>query len=512
MRLVRAFLVLALLPVTADAQEPSAAQMERVATVRKKLQNAFKEGAVRGRFFERNAGDYVFSPKASDLPQVAVKNAASVTAFAVGPLLDVRGSMSDKGVLTVSTYELVPPPVTAVPAKYAQDLNRATSGIIEALTKTVQPGAMNTTNRTLSGDDALTTQTKTSIADYLKVYREALESGADEKTLRPIVERWANLRLSITETFTDSEDYKAMYGPLDNYDPWRYDLIFRQSSAVVAIGEPGASTARCSGVLIADNLVLTAAHCFAGSKPMEPKSLQVWFNYARKSTASIMRRPIKEAVSPPPERLPQVLDGVFDANFLDYAVVRFDAPGGEPLKPAEALPQCIRRGPVHKGEPVYVIGYPKGAPIMVHDSARVYLPYFTYDGKAFYRLRIDTEADLLDSPQRAEFMAEFDASYVTGKHGGVPSRFLHHVKDGGQPRIGIIADTFQGNSGGPVYDRERAQCIIGVFIAGAQDTGVRRTASWKDHERVLPITAVLADLQKTSPATLKRLIYEKEDQ
>jgi hypothetical protein len=38
--------------------------------------------------------------------------------------------------------------------------------------------------------------------------------------------------------------------------------------------------------------------------------------------------------------------------------------------------------------------------------------------------------------------------------------------------------------------------VVGILVAGSPDTGFRRTANWKEHERVLPVGAVLQDLAK----------------
>jgi len=50
-----------------------------------------------------------------------------------------------------------------------------------------------------------------------------------------------------------------------------------------------------------------------------------------------------------------------------------------------------------------------------------------------------------------------------------------------------VVNTFTGDSGGPVYERERNQCLIGILVSGADDTGVRLNASWERHEHVLPL-------------------------
>jgi V8-like Glu-specific endopeptidase len=62
--------------------------------------------------------------------------------------------------------------------------------------------------------------------------------------------------------------------------------------------------------------------------------------------------------------------------------------------------------------------------------------------------------------------------------------------------MGIVADTFQGDSGGPVFDHDRDQCVVGILNRGMPDTGTRLGANWKQNERVLPVRAILDDLKK----------------
>jgi V8-like Glu-specific endopeptidase len=74
--------------------------------------------------------------------------------------------------------------------------------------------------------------------------------------------------------------------------------------------------------------------------------------------------------------------------------------------------------------------------------------------------------------------------------------------------MGIVADTFHGDSGGPVFDHDHDQCVVGILTSGMPDTGIRLTANLKQHERVLPVTAILDDLNQ-DPSTAK-LINDKE--
>jgi Trypsin-like peptidase domain len=503
-------------PRAQDRAANAAARDARLRSARGQLAELLGGSGVEGRLFERFTASYVFSPVQPDLPQAQVSNPEDVAQLAVGPLLQVWGQLDERGALTVAKYSLKRPPAPdpAEAAVLPQVVRAATTNLFAALEGALKPGAMSVTTRSLDDPSPIAQETRTSIAAFRRAYRQALQQKADEKVITAIVREWARSRTTVADMFSDSDDHKALYGPPDNYDPWRYDVIFRQSRAVVALGEPGNSRARCSGVLIAADLVLTAGHCFGGNSPKPPKELEVWFDYARAPSGpqpTILRRPVVELVAPSPKRLPDMMAGVFDSELLDYAIIRFAAPPGQPLVPKGISAPCLRGSPPSRNDPVYVVGYPRGEPVMVHDSARVYLPHRVLDGELFFQLRLDVDADLIESPERAAFLRQFDESYETVKEANdITYRYFYHVKDGNQPRMGIIADTFRGNSGGPVYDRERGQCVVGTLIAGADDTGMRLTASWKHHERVLPISAVLEDAERHAPGIRKKLNMENE--
>ena len=325
------------------------------------------------------------------------------------------------------------------------------------------------------------------------------------------------MRGTVVATLPDGTEYKALYGAPDYYAPWRYDRIFSDAAAVVAIGEPGRNTARCSGVLIAEDLVLTAGHCFAGPPPKEPGELEVWFGYAERPDGSraapIRRRILSEPLAPALDKWPDLMQHRFGSSLYDYAVVRFAAPAGEPLLPGveivpgrkvEPKPQCLRYTPPQRADALYVVGYPRGNPLTVHDNGRVELPYRVSNGEEFNLLRLDVDADFRGKPDHEAVLREFDESYVLDDAGILDWWYFFDIRDGGQPRMGIVADTFRGNSGGPVYDHERGQCVVGILNRGMGDTGARLEADWKVHERVLPIRAVLEDL-KANPETAAML-------
>jgi hypothetical protein len=463
------------------------------------MRTQFADAGVDGRFGERFTGSYVFVPLRTDWPQLPVTNPQRLGVLSVGPPVRVRGQVDTDGRLLVTSVGLTPP--TAAQSPW---LRATTSQMVEFLERSVNAptGAMDVDARKLNlpkdRDEA-----RAAIARIVKGYAEAVEQK-NEPRRRELVADWANLRTAFVDAYRDSQEAKAIYGGLDNYHHWRYQMIFNQAPSVVAIGEPGNSRSLCSGVLIAPGMLLTAAHCFSGPPPRFPNQLEAWFGYVDSQipgkTAVFSRRKIVELVAPTPAEQKTVMAGVFNGAFPDYAIVRL-----EPLKQGELEPPplCLREFDMPRGEALYVLGYPQGYPVMVHDSARVYLPHRVLESE-FLRLQLDVEADALRAGSDvAAVMVEFANSYVPIKNEGMYE--LQHVRDNGQPRIGIIADTFQGNSGGPVFDHERNQCVVGILSDGVGDSGLRRTANWKEHERVLPISVVIADLRRRSISLLLKI-------
>jgi trypsin-like peptidase len=507
----------------------------RVEAARVRLAQALASAGsagVPGRLLGRVGGSYEFAPQAPDLPIAAIANPQEVSPNALGPRLLVEGQLDvGTGKLTITHYRLA----VAIPKPDPDELDQpehrsraAATAMVAAVNESLRPGAMSVTSRSLAATSAEATATRAGIREIVAAYQKAVAActAVPGPECRPaqvdaIVRQWNELRGDVAARF-DPEDteFKALYGQEDNYDPWRYDRIFKDAASVVALGEPVETRMRalCSGVLIGRDLVLTAAHCFAGDParglpPRTPEQLEVWFDFTQRPGGAIgpiqPRKLAAEPVAPPKERWGDLLKGQYSAALFDYAIVRIAPEDGRPMIPNEATPRCLRRAPLNRGDSIYVLGFPRGERARVHDNARVYMPYRVLDGELFARLRLDIEADMIGEPDRAEQMKSFDESYfpVEGELGQV-FRVLNDVRDGGQPRMGIIADLFQGNSGGPVFDHDRDQCVVGILNRGMPDTGKRLGASWKQHERVLPIRAILEDLD--AHASTKPLLTNGE--
>ena len=115
----------------------------------------------------------------------------------------------------------------------------------------------------------------------------------------------------------------------------------------------------CSGVLVAPNIVATAAHCFTDAG-QRPENIAFVFGFAVEKKGAFPTEFPAENVfhgrrlvgsSPPTEE--------------DWALIELD-------RPAERLPAPLRKtGRANKGDAVYVIGHPAGLPLKVADGAKV---------------------------------------------------------------------------------------------------------------------------------------------
>ncbi|MBX9602979.1 MAG: trypsin-like peptidase domain-containing protein [Bryobacteraceae bacterium] len=297
---------------------------------------------------------------------------------------------------------------------------------------------------------------------------------------------------------------KQIYNLYDNYPPEDYRKIYENTKGGVALAFN--NVALCSAVLIGPDLVLTAGHCF---KNQQWESAEVWFNYSPEGLTRGVKSAcsdspirgndlyrIKRILSPAPERVLDLAAGRLDHALLDYALIEVE-PGQHGRKAGECWPaQCLTASrELSRREALYVIGHPQRAPQTVHDNSRVFLP-FQVVGSEFDVLKADIAAELDKHPKRDELAKEFTSSYRETKDSqGRSSWSLYDVRQQGQPRIGIEADTFGGNSGSPVYER-RNHCIAALFVSGSPDFAEPPggAVGWARHESALPISVIVKDL------------------
>lgn len=497
----------AIAPARGNAQDSAGDQPGRAAIPQ--LTRSLERGDVVGRIVERTPGNYVLVPEARDLPAVPVLNPEQVGAASTGPRLSVGASYdpAEKGV-RIRDYQLSPAPSALShsrvssprsPATLQSPAARVLANFRGQINAALKPGAMDIGALSRTQDSTVARASLTAERELDNLYRTAVARGA-----QGLVDR----REAVRGLAQVRQELKALYDEYDNYPPWSYERIFHNAMSVVAIAEPGQSRqALCSGVLIAEDLVLTAGHCF---RSHHPEDLEVWFGFTETAGGTFPQPrafQVVELVAPPADKHAEFLERAaeerFDADFMDYAILRFSTPEDD-SQPNGVSRQCLRSHNVSRGRAIYVIGYPKGTRETVHDNGRIYLP-FSLRQSQFEDLKRDIEVDfaMLEDAERLRLLEEFLASYVQRGEGPGAVYELHDTRWGRQPKVGIVADLFRGNSGSPVFDRDD-HCIVGMHIGGAPDTGQRLGASWQIHETVLPVPAVLADLQK-HPQTARLL-------
>ncbi len=347
-----------------------------------------------------------------------------------------------------------------------EDLDAATEAAF-------RPGAM-----AMPGlEEALRSGVKLSEKEIVKAYG-TLEPGEDE--LREIlVERFA----------AATRQSKAFYSYDDRYRPRAYERIFNNSRGGVALSRKGREKEPfCSGVLISDDLVLTALHCL----DLLPEEISVVFDLEE----DLRGEPLDPKIFSVAEII-ESRDDTFPQ--LDFALLRLK-PYADGRQAGDVCPaQCLSTFRLDRGHPIYVVGHPQGDPRLIADNAFVYFPFRVVRKTQLNRLRLLIELELRDDPkERERRLGQFDRSYRKEIHNGREEWRNYSLRWGGQPTLGADCDTFEGNSGSPVYSRERHR-VVGVLMKGEPDLSTPWRPGWRRHEAILPVGPIVEQLDVLVP-------------
>lgn len=298
---------------------------------------------------------------------------------------------------------------------------------------------------------------------------------------------------SLVDQGSELKQFKRDYFRTDyneRYPPQTYQRIFANTRGALALRLRGESQPQCSGVLVADNLVLTNRHCVSNVAASE---MEVVFDYEDDLDGNRL-----------PARAFPVSSIKFRGGepYLDFSVLEI-GPDTTGVLPGQVYPaQCIAKDtPKHK-DAIYVVGFPLGQPRVVHDNTHVYFPF-----------RISSDEYIkIEFSVREEFKpgAEEDQAYIDGKIKEFHDSYKQRI-DGGntifeyyskrfdeQPTIGVDSDTYPGNSGSPAFHR-RTHALVGLLFDGHRTSSAPWRPGWRTHEAVLPVTKIIEAMEAQEP-------------
>jgi hypothetical protein len=333
-----------------------------------------------------------------------------------------------------------------------------------------------------------------------------------KKNLQEERRRFFHNKLAKEGAFGDAHNYikdaslveKRFYRLNDNYRPEIYAMIRRLCSSCVAIVRKGKDVPDGSGVVIAENLVLTCKHNIAENcaESFESSDYAVWFDFEEKRW-------------PPP-----VTTVVFDckekyrSDKLDFVILEIRPRNrGQNFDPT---PIPVSKTRVMRWTPIFLVGHPQGLRRTVHDGAWVLFPYELRSNQEWGDLESDIAGDFVDWRADGKVEAKQEAGFVQADEFMVDSygdfnpngkTVYRYMPQGpnGQPSIGAECDTFSGDSGAPAILRETGE-LVGILYKGLSDipgqsaaTSERRpkifgSASAKSHELILPISVIVDEL------------------
>ena len=301
---------------------------------------------------------------------------------------------------------------------------------------------------------------------------------------------------------TDVE--KRFYRLNENYRPEVYRIMSRLCDSSAAIVRRNTSTPIGSGVVVGDNLVLTAKHNIEekAAKTFGESEYTVWFDFEER------------IFSRSPEPIEYDAEEAYRSDTLDFVLLRIQpkstAQGSAMARPI--VPFCSSR-PV-RWTPIFLFGYPQGSKNMVHDSGWVLFPHKLLSNSERGLIESEIADDFFDPAGPGSFddkvsMARNKAKqFMTLNYGPFEkenSEGYLFTKDDAQC-LGVEADLFEGDSGAPAILRENGK-LIGILTRGPKDipgqsavTAGRKVpiaarAGAKYHELLLPATLIIEDLR-----------------
>lgn len=357
-------------------------------------------------------------------------------------------------------------------------------------------------NKAKKLNETLSKKLQSSVID---LYRQLIERpnesphGFSEFTLlemKTAHDRLANERRSIERKIDD----KAAYGGSNIFGPTVYLRMASNALAVMRIQRSDTKKLKGSGVYLGNGFFVTASHVFNGKPAHE---FEIRFPDSAGNLSPPTTFQIKDDFASPPAGKPQ----------MDLALCRITNAAVIPIGLQAVTPKAhlLHNPPsvLDEATPVYVIGYPNLSDftIAVHDDCKIIIPRWVSPsaitdlfGRLTYanltnQCKEIRETFVVKTRELAEYFKDIYNFDVT-RPATMSNPTGYTARKKGIEIVGLDSDTFKGDSGGGVFEKQTGD-LVALFLGGARDDVDVQNADAEVHEYALPVEIFWKHISKT---------------
>ena len=320
---------------------------------------------------------------------------------------------------------------------------------------------------------------------YFQTSRKSGFQALDAETLPKVRHAFDSMLFE-----ADALGDKGVYGSLTIFKPKDYLQILTNVNAVGRIQRRDSKKLCGSCVHIGMGYFLTASHVL--KQPADEYEVVFLDSLDRETYGPVQSfQSVKDFMKP--------TDGQPKLDLVVCKIEGTNILGRQLVFPKRKLLGGTRPMALDEGTPLYVIGFPdkQDYTLAIHDDCKVVLPRWvsTKDIKKLFvkltlRDRNKLYGDVGEDFERIvnRLTADFKAIYGfdLDTFNDNPSPNGYWAKFGGMPVMGLDSDTFGGDSGGAVFDKEIGN-LVGIFCGGNWAPAVFPDATAATFEYAIPI-------------------------